>query len=792
MDNYLHMSSQSSTEVSALGASQSTESDSSSSGDAYTNTSIPRKATKRKNEEVRQHFTYELDESSQRIAAMCRHCMEIVINAKVINITRLSNHITDKCQRVTDSSKRLCSQSSQEARRRKKDSSQIVLGFGGTISNEPSGAAIARSAITNMKRATTSARRGEVVQSYMSSHYQIMTQERFDDFMIREVELRLARFDPMNYFFDPLVRNNYVQTHGKMILKWYPNTQDTLFTRYVFPIDRKIMEKITAEVESMPGCASLEVDGVTCNRRSHFVYTISKGDISLFLKTTQLGDRVHETDAEANDIVETIETTEKKYKTSITNMAVDNAGVPALYLGLERFKEKHPNHAPITITRDPGHCLDLLSKDCVDLELFKNLITDIEKLTSVLTNDKIRGMMDNLYTSGIVPTALGKLKMYEPTRIGKIALYLESLLKLEHFVTSLENLNEYKRIFDGRTAATKKSWVEALKPVTNPNWWCQIKLAFEWFNAINICQNVTSRNNFPQSAYLPLVVSLKNEFDFLECGVNGRMSDAGFDVELQRDFFKCMKKRFNMDGKKPEGRCVGLLSEHQIWAFMCDPFRKRLPCHIVIQRTRGEQLTEMLTFFSNNDNNKMAALRSGFNDFTSNMGSWKDFRDDKPKLKTLFSNEDEKVAKEEQSKLRIKSVVNWVDDTDGVSGRLAWLSVAPNDLFRNTIAFPLMSARTSGSMSVERVAKPLKNNIFTVNRNRLGFYKASVLLRVGINLRYCYNANMNIRNTVDNTSTALQEMYMDYHAAKEEVDDNYCKDVKEASESNSITEKKVE
>ena len=786
------MSSQSSTEVSALGASQSIESDSSSSGDGYTNTSMPRKATKKKNEEVRQHFTYALDESSGRTAAMCKHCTEIVVRAKVVNITRLSGHITDKCQRVNDSLKRRCSQSSQEAKRRKKDSSQIVLGFGGTVSNEPSGAAIARSAIANMKRATTAARRGPKIQSYMSSHYHIMTKERFDDFMIREVELRLARFDAMNYFFDPLVRNNYVQTHGKSILKWYPGTHDTLFTRYVFPIDRKIMEKITAEVESMPGCASLEVDGVTCNRRSHLVYTISKGDISLFLKTSQLGDRVHETEAEADDIVETIETTETKYKTSITNMAVDNAGVPALCLGLERFKEKYPHHAPITITRDPGHCLDLLSKDCVDLQLFKNLITDIEKLTSVLTNDKIRGMMDKLYSTGIVPTALGKLKMYEPTRIGKIALYLDSLLKLEYFVTSLQNLNDYKRIFDGRTTATKKSWVEALKPATNPNWWRQIKLAFQWFNAINICQNVTSRNNFPQSAYLPLVVSLKNEFDFLECGFEGKMTDAGFDVELQKDFCKCMKKRFNMDGKKPEGRCVGLLSEHQIWAFMCDPFRRRLPCHIIIQRTRGSQLTEMLTFFSNNDNNQMADLRCGFNDFTTNMGSWKDFRDDKPTLKTFFSNEDEKVAIEEQQILRIKSVVDWVDDTDGVSGRLAWLSVAPNDLFKNTIAFPLMSARTSGSMSVERVAKPLKNNIFTVNRNRLGFHKASVLLRVGINLRYCYNANMKIRGVADNTSTALQEKYMDFHAAKEDVDDSYCKDVKEAAESNSITEKKVE
>ena len=29
--------------------------------------------------------------------------------------------------------------------------------------------------------------------------------------------------------------------------------------------------------------------------------------------------------------------------------------------------------------------------------------------------------------------------------------------------------------------------------------------------------------------------------------------------------------RFNMDGKPPAGRIVGLLDEHNIWAFICDP-----------------------------------------------------------------------------------------------------------------------------------------------------------------------------------------------------------------------------
>ena len=60
------------------------------------------------------------------------------------------------------------------------------------------------------------------------------------------------------------------------------------------------------------------------------------------------------------------------------------------------------------------------------------------------------------------------------------------------------------------------------------------------------------------------------------------------------------------------------------------------------------------------------------------------------------------------------------------------------------IAKQLMSIRTEGSISVERVAKPLKNKVWTNERNRLGPGNAAMMLRVGLNLRFLYESNQTL------------------------------------------------
>ena len=64
-----------------------------------------------------------------------------------------------------------------------------------------------------------------------------------------------------------------------------------------------------------------------------------------------------------------------------------------------------------------------------------------------------------------------------------------------------------------------------------------------------------------------------------------------------------------------------------------------------------------------------------------------------------------------------------------------WEAFKPKSPLYIEIAKPLLSARTVGSIAVERVAKTLKNKVLAKDRNKLGVGRAETLLRVGMNLR---------------------------------------------------------
>jgi hypothetical protein len=134
-------------------------------------------------------------------------------------------------------------------------------------------------------------------------------------------------------------------------------------------MDKDLIETIKKDMKMTAGTPSLEVDGVTINSKSRLLYTISKGEFSLFHCMSCLDVKVHDHKAEVEDGLKIVGDIEESYSGLISNIAGDNAATPVIKDIIAIYLQENPEHPPITNTRDPSHCLDLLAKDSAKLEM---------------------------------------------------------------------------------------------------------------------------------------------------------------------------------------------------------------------------------------------------------------------------------------------------------------------------------------------------------------------------------------------------------------------------------------
>ena len=101
------------------------------------------------------------------------------------------------------------------------------------------------------------------------------------------------------------------------------------------------------------------------------------------------------------------------------------------------------------------------------------------------------------------------------------------------------------------------------------------------------------------------------------------------------------------------------------------------------------------------------------------------------------------------SEIGFDDVREWIETYDGIEGRLRFFQVymALSPLWLK-VGRPLMSMRTTGSMDVERAAKPIKNQILTRERNRLSDEKGIVLFRAQQNLKNLMDTRMALKGKV--------------------------------------------
>ena len=104
----------------------------------------------------------------------------------------------------------------------------------------------------------------------------------------------------------------------------------------------------------------------------------------------------------------------------------------------------------------------------------------------------------------------------------------------------------------------------------------------------------------------------------------------------------------------------------------------------------------------------------------------------------------EQVEKSNTS-FTIEDVRDWAEDTGNIAARFRFFEAFNvHSEFYQLVAKPLLSLRTVGSIDVERKVKPIKNDIFTKNRNRLLDPKGVAMMRASENLNYIMKAKKSL------------------------------------------------
>ena len=111
--------------------------------------------------------------------------------------------------------------------------------------------------------------------------------------------------------------------------------------------------------------------------------------------------------------------------------------------------------------------------------------------------------------------------------------------------------------------------------------------------------------------------------------------------------------------------------------------------------------------------------------------------------------ENRQEEKDQSELLTINDITSWLKSTGGHNSRLAWWKTwRKNSVLFREITRPLLSLRSSGSMTVERVAKPLKNSVYTKERRAMLGGKTAVLLRAGLNLNFLSQAKQCLKQNL--------------------------------------------
>ena len=397
------------------------------------------------------------------------------------------------------------------------------------------------------------------------SGFLLMTREEADKVIMSEVETILARGEPLVRLLDEFAVSALI-AHNPAIGNFLPQDERTIYEKYVVPIDRFVSSELTKIMAQIPGLINVAFDGATINGKQKVIYTVSKGEFSSFHHWSNLGSDIHVTEKEVQDAKAVCDSARSTYNCSIASLPVDNAALNvatkvAALLQLEGEKT--------IVSRDPAHCVDLLSKDLAKTAVVSGVLKEAKEVYSFCKKDRIDSIRIESMKELLIDVEVCA-KHYSETRMNFVHEHVRSAAKQNQFIASLNDNEKFRKFYNER-GTKEKNDIDAILGRCNHTRWTRMEtlctLSVHFVRVHHLC----SRSDFPLSCYVLLVQALRNSIN-KAISVDDRKFDRVLGPGSAAEIANMIRERFNMDGKSPSGRKVGLLDSHHIWCFICDPF----------------------------------------------------------------------------------------------------------------------------------------------------------------------------------------------------------------------------
>ena len=245
-------------------------------------------------------------------------------------------------------------------------------------------------------------------------------------------------------------------------------------------------------------------------------------------------------------------------------------------------------------TRDPLHCLDLLSKEMAKCEFVREVLEDTKQIVDFLKKDRVDSIRREEIDAGHLTELVTPKKMVE-NRMITVHLHLESVRRQAEFMASLRSNPKFLKFYNTRRRGDQKEIDQMFRKCHLLIFQsCDVLLTFSihFAEAHKLC----SREDSPLSAWFLIIQALRN-------GLNSAIQadDGLFDRVLgngsAQEIMDLLGPRFNMDGKKPAGQRVGLIDDYHLWAHLVDPHVGEWRARVILPRSVREIAKDMIDFF---------------------------------------------------------------------------------------------------------------------------------------------------------------------------------------------------